>query len=163
MKKQKGFTLLIAIVTTSLLLLVSFVVMNLALEQTVIAISSQASQHAFYASDSALECAIYWDVKNPVSITGTSAFDPNSPNDIECNGNNIPITATITVNGLVTTAVSTFNVALPDGCADVVVTKNITYVNGKPVDTQTQIDSQGYNTCDASSLRRFARGITISY
>ena len=69
-KKNKGFTLLMAIVTTSMLLVVSFFVVNVALKQLVISISNKESQYAFYNSESGLECATYWDLLE----TG-SAFD----------------------------------------------------------------------------------------
>ncbi|MES2213566.1 MAG: DUF2341 domain-containing protein [Patescibacteria group bacterium] len=82
MKKQKGFTLLVAIVTTSLLLLVSFAVVNVSLKQLILTYSGQESQYALYNAESGLECALYWDVSNgPVS-----AFFGSSPTDIQCNG-----------------------------------------------------------------------------
>lgn len=73
MKNKKGISLLIAIVTTSILLVVSFVVANVALKQLVLAHLSQESQYAFYNADGGTECALYWDLKNP---SGTSAFAP---------------------------------------------------------------------------------------
>src|SRR3990167_3653584 len=83
MKNNKGFTLLVAIVTTSLLLLVSFVVVNVALKQLVLANASQESQYAFYAADSGTECAVYHDLKTiptPFSLPFRS---------FSCNGSNI--------------------------------------------------------------------------
>ena len=58
---EGGFTLLIAIVTTSMLLIVSFVVVNIALKQLVLANAGKESQHAFYNADSGTECAVYWE------------------------------------------------------------------------------------------------------
>jgi hypothetical protein len=73
MKRNKGFTLLIAVVTTSLMLLVSFVVLNVALKQLILSHSNQESQYAFYAADSGIGCAVYWDSQSPTH------FSPGEP------------------------------------------------------------------------------------
>jgi hypothetical protein len=81
MKEKKGFTLLIAIVTTSMLLIVSFVVVNIALKQLIIADANKQSQYAFYAADAGTECAVYWDLGDSVSPFATSTVDGS----ITCN------------------------------------------------------------------------------
>ncbi len=144
--KNKGFTLLIAMVTTSLLLIVSFVVSNIALKQLVLANASKESQYAFYNADSGVECATYWDLKDPTS----SPFDPNgSPTNITCN------TTTRTVGGGGSNLTSTFTIPLPTGCVVVSVTKN--------VNDTTTIDSRGYNTCTAGAIRKYERGVNLTY
>ena len=82
-KNTEGFTLLIAVITTSLLLLISFAVVNIAVRQLVISNSGVESQYAFYVADSGIECAAFWDLKNP---GGTSAFSSVNPTNIKCNG-----------------------------------------------------------------------------
>jgi hypothetical protein len=76
--KNRGFTLLIAIVVTGMLLLVSFVVANLALKQIIITYSGQESQYAFYNADSAVECAMYWDFKENMFAAGSGPIYCNN-------------------------------------------------------------------------------------
>jgi hypothetical protein len=163
MKRNKGFTLLIAIVTTSMLLVVSFVVVNIALKQLILANASRESQYAFYAADGGTECAIYWDL-----IDSTiSQFATSTAGSIACNGSTIT-TGSQTVPTLPTQgsviggggaqATSTFYLTFTKGCVIVRVGK--AYVSGSLV---TTVDSRGYNTCDTTSIRRFERGIYLTY
>ncbi|MSU45165.1 MAG: hypothetical protein EXS47_00840 [Candidatus Zambryskibacteria bacterium] len=170
MQKNKGFTLLIAIVVTSMLLIVSFVVINIALKQLVLASANKESQYAFYAADGGTECAIYWDL-----IGIVSKFDPaTSDLSITCSGQTISTNSQTseinleTGSGAVPTipstnsriggggvnATSTFWLKFKKGCAIVQVGK---------VSGFTTIDSRGYNTCDTSASRRFERGVVLSY
>ncbi len=160
MKEEKGFTLLVAIVITSMLLLVSFVVVNVALKQLVLANAGIESQYAFYAADSGTECAVYWDLQDST----LSAFDPSTPGTISCNGQTVSTNSqsvpTIPaqqsqIGGGGSDRTSTFSITFPKGCAIVEVTKN--------ADGTTTIDSRGYNTCVTSAPRRFERGVTLRY
>ncbi len=81
MKHTRGFTLLTAIVVTSMLLLVSFVVADVTLKELQIAYTGQESQYAFYNADSGTECAEYWDTHDE----GGSAFATTTPQTITCN------------------------------------------------------------------------------
>lgn len=146
MQKEKGFTLLIAILITSMVLIVSFAVVNVAVKQLVLSNSNEESQYAFYNADSGVECAVYWDFKD-----GVSSFDPNavSPNTITCNNQDF------TVGGVPSNATSTFRLNLSTGCVDVSV--------GKHSNNITIIDSRGYNTCSGTSLRRLERGQKLTY
>ena len=144
---QKGFTLLIAIVITGTIALIAAGVINLALKQNTISSLGNYSQQAFYAADTGIDCALYWDVGNP---SGASAFAVTSPaSDISCNG------TVSTVGG--GASVNTFDINFsPDPfCATVRVTK---LNNGS-----TTIESFGYNTCDPSSPRRVERAIEAEY
>lgn len=163
MKTNKGFTLLIAIVTTSMLLLVSFVVINVVTKQLLLAYSGQESQHAFYAANSGIECATYWDLKN---TGGTSAFATSTPGSVTCNNQTVstgsqtvqtnPTQSSRVGGGGVANPTSIFSINFTNGCAIVRVTKA---ANG-----DTTIDSRGYNACGAAaSVRRFERGIQITY
>ena len=153
--KTRGFTLLISIVTTSMLLLVSFVIINVTLKQLILAYSGSESQYAFYNADSGAECASYWDLKNGL----VSAFDPTTPGTISCNSQTISTgSQTVPTNPtqpsvIGGSSVSLFSINFTKGCAIVRVTKS---------GGNTLIESRGYNTCVASD-RRFERGISISY
>ena len=146
--ENSGFTLLVAIVTTSMLLIVSFVVVNVALKQLTLSYSSQESQYAFYNADSGTECAIYWDLKNP---PGPSAFATSTTSTISC----YTMLNKVVGGGGSANATSTFTINYPKGCVTVQV--------GKGNDGSTMVVSRGYNTCSAGAPRRFERGITLRY
>jgi Tfp pilus assembly protein PilX len=161
-EKQKGFTLLVSIIVTSILLLISFVVANVALKQLVLAYTGQESQYSFYNADSGVECAMYWDLKNG----GGSAFATSSTGAISCNNVNITTNSQVVhtipnqysrIGGPGPDAVSIFEIQYIRGCAIVQVTKQS--------NNQTLIESRGYNTScgDTTSDRKFERGIKILY
>jgi Tfp pilus assembly protein PilX len=68
---KKGFTLFIAMIVMATLLLVSSTIAALAVRGSFIYSTARESQKAFYAADSGMECALFWDVKSP---SGLSAF-----------------------------------------------------------------------------------------
>lgn len=149
--KDKGFTLFIAIVIMGTLLLIASGLIGLALRQSSIASAGLDSQYAFYAADTGIECAIYWDVANP---TGVSAFSPHTATPINCNNDpNNPGNTWFVGSNQTSFFEMTF---LPEPfCARVTVTKQL---NG-----DTRIESLGYNTCDANNPRRVERAIRAIY
>lgn len=148
LKKDTGFTLLIATIVVSLLLIISFAVVNVALKQLILSNYAQESQFAFYNAESGIECALHWDLRNPTN-PGTSAFGA-TPRTISCSSN-----TTLPVGGVGPVNTFTVNFAPPGkGCVVVTVTK---------AGVSTTVDSKGYNTCSGSSNRRLERGITITY
>lgn len=163
--KNKGFTLLVAILTTSMLLIVSFMVANLAFKQLIIANANTESQYAFYAADSGVECAVYHDLD-----TAVSKFATTTTGTIACNGQTGITTGSQTVPTLPASQsslvggggnpnpTSIFYLTFTKGCAIVRVTKS--YSGSTLV---TTIDSRGYNTCSSSSFRRYERGVTLVY
>lgn len=160
-KRDKGMTLLIAIIITSMLLVVSFVVVNIALKQLVLASANKESQYAFYAADAGTECSVYWDLKGG----SISAFDINTAGTITCSGQTIstgsqsvptiPSQASRIGGGGPSNRTSIFSINFTKGCAIVRVTKAASGI--------TTIDSRGYNTCNTSAVRRFERGVTLTY
>lgn len=143
--KNKGFTLLVAVIVTGMVLIVSFAVVNVAVRQLIIANSNVESQYAFYNADSGTECAVYWDFKN-----GTSAFTAPISATINCAGQAAPTS----VSGATTTF--TLNFSAPRrGCVTVSV--------GKHANNLTIIDSRGYNNCSVGAIRKLERGEKLSY
>ncbi|OHB09972.1 MAG: hypothetical protein A3H52_01005 [Candidatus Zambryskibacteria bacterium RIFCSPLOWO2_02_FULL_39_26] len=156
---KKGFTLLVAIITTSLLLIVSFVVSNIALKQLVLASASQESQYSFYNADSGIECATYWDLKdqsNPSPFATTSS----GTTQISCNGQSFNVGGPAMTNAGGGIYYQDITINLSKGCAWVRVIKR--YAGSIPVLT-TIIDSRGYNTCVAGSTRKYERGVTTFF
>lgn len=125
--------------------------------------SGKDSQSAFYAADSGVECALYWDAKDP------SRFDISAESTITCitqtisTGQAVQGTSTLSRigGGGASNRTSVFGFVMNQGlnsmptCSIVTVTKN--------ADGSTYIKSRGYNTCDTSNLRRVERGIEVTY
>lgn len=151
--KQGGFTLLIAIIMTSMLLIISFVVVNVALKQLVLASAAKESQYAFYAADSGTECAVYWDIPRDGSLSRFDPYYSTPTNAISCNGA-ITVSRPAIVSGYST---STITINFTEGCAIVRVVKRV------GVATTTKIDSRGYNTCNTLAQRRYERGVLLIY
>jgi len=169
-RKRAGITLLITIVVMSLLLFISFAVVNITTKESLFATSGRDSQYAFYAADSGMECAIYWD-----SQVDPSKFDTSTAGSITCAG--LSISGGDTIYGTSTLAriggggganpTSVFGLRFNltgnnpvNSCAIVTVRK---YYSGSPLVLKTYIKSRGYNTCDTSNPRRLERGIEVTY
>ncbi len=173
MKNKNGMTLFIAVVIMSILLFISFAVINIAVKGSLFASSGRNSQFAFYAADSGVECAIYWDSK---PVTGSAFATSTNGSPISCAGyDNISTgqaisgsstAITLIGNGGSANPTSVFGFALDkganpvDGCAIVTVKK---YYDGSPLVLKTYIKSRGYNTCDIGNPRRVERGVEVTY
>lgn len=73
-KNKKGFTLLFAVIVSTLVLAVGASVISVALRQRVLSNTGRESQIAFYAANTAMECALYWDLNPPVSNSPAKVF-----------------------------------------------------------------------------------------
>jgi len=146
----RGFTLLIAVVLSSVLVSISLSLIDIAYKQIVLASTATQSEYAFYNADTALECALYWDQKY-------NAFDYTTPlaaSALIC-GNQAVTGYTVTISG----GFKRTSFALP--CAgggtasSVIVEKNST--------GGTRLYGNGYNTCATNDVRRIERGLKASY
>lgn len=150
--KNKGFTLFISIIVTGTLLLIATGIVNVALKEAFITRAARESQYAFYAADTGIECALYWDVKNP---TGVSAFATTTGTTIYCNKDGANLSNEWVVGGSYESQIPQITF-LPDPyCAEVTITKG--------VDNSTRIESKGYNTCDPTSANRVERSVRVTY
>lgn len=151
--KAAGFTLFVSLVLAGTLLLIATGIVNLAVKQSLISNSGRESQLAYYAADTGMECALFWDVKNPGG--DQSAFATSSASTITCNkdANNPDNEWTVGGGSVSVVEYITF---LPDPyCAKVTVTKNN--------DGTTLVESLGYNTCDLTNPRRVERAVRATY
>jgi len=172
-KTQKGFTLFIAVVVSSLLLLVVLSISNLAFKETILSSAGKESSLAFYASDSGIECALFWDLRDPA---GQSAFI-SPEKTIECGvelvagevGFNQSSYPGFNVSDPATydnkpdcdddPVESTFVVSFENKtCSEVTVRKCF-----EETTLKTTIESKGRSTCDVSNQRRFERAIRVIY
>lgn len=80
--KSRGVTLYIAIAIMSVLLLVSFAAVNIAIKSSLFSSMGRESQMALFAADAGAECAMYWDIVYDKFATSTpggsiTCFDPD--------------------------------------------------------------------------------------
>lgn len=190
---NKGFTLLFAVLVSVLVLAVGASIINIALKQTILSGAGRESQYAFYAANSGLECALYWDLHGS-TIVGTDVqfvFPPPggqplaNTNLVNCNGGGNITDGT----GFSTGASSfvgpwdqdndgdptrtVFTLAVHNSiatdvsdilyCARVTVEKETDTDGGNPI-VITTITSQGLNSCDPNNDPRVVeRGLVLQY
>ena len=95
-QRNKGFVILVAVLVSSMLISIGTFIAVMALKELQLSSSSKDSQKAFYAADSALECALYHDIRAGAS---GGPFPQNSADIngalvssiINCNGQNVKI------------------------------------------------------------------------
>lgn len=153
---KRGFTLLLSVLISSLMLALATSIFTMLSQQLTISGISKESQFAFYAADTGVECALYWDLQE-------DAFATSSPyGSIDCNGESRSINSTTAGTKEIRTFYLDFQ---PEPyCAKVKITKE-----GSPV--RTTIKAKGYNKgynrstgkCDKSYPRKLQRAIRIRY
>ena len=138
--RRKGFTLLLSLIVVSAILSVGLGVFDIVYRELILSGVGRESQKAFYAADTGIECAFYWDIKRGEISTSTSST-------IDCAGQSA------SVGGLT----SVFQITLPNGsCFEVIIDKNDA--------SRTVLESRGYNVaCDSTSPRRVERAIRVAY
>lgn len=151
-RRKAGFTVLFAVLMSSLLLAIGISIFNIVRKEQILSSAGRESQFAFYAADSGVECALFWDLDDNAFATSSSKF-------IECNrdtltdprndGNRFRV-------GGADTSSFTIRFYPANSCATVTVTKG-------PASGDTVIVSEGYNTCDENDERRVERTLRVSY
>lgn len=175
MSTQKGFTLFVALIVSSVMLAVGFSIGNIVLKQLTLSSAGKESQIAFFAADSGAECALYWDRKDREGLSVLeSVFAPTSnqgsiQSAVRCGTEASGAVKSVDFsNDGDTMSTSTFfvNYTNPDdptykACAKVMVVKNGPF---------TVIETRGYNAditpnngCDLSHPRTVERGLRINY
>ena len=158
---RRGFTVLFAVLIGSLLFSLGLAIAHLTLKEIILSAAGKQSETAFYAADTGIECALYWDLRMGKSQT----VFPNSDDEtgratIACNGvSNVPVYLDDESN---TSATSTFRLSFtPAGCADVVVGK---VAPQAPKPARTIIESRGRNDCGTGiNPARVERALRVRY
>ncbi|OGZ04191.1 MAG: hypothetical protein A2648_01230 [Candidatus Lloydbacteria bacterium RIFCSPHIGHO2_01_FULL_41_20] len=150
---QRGFILSLAVLISAVILSIGLSVYNIISKEVILASSGRESHFAFYAADTATECALFWDVKQGIFATSTDSltYGQSGTVDAKCDGVTI---LPIAVTGDQSSAVSSFGFSGAHYCASVTVSKS---GNG------TTIESRGYNTCVLTDPMRLERAISLSY
>lgn len=150
----RGFTLLIAILLATVAVTLGVSLLDISYKQLILASTAKQSQFGFYAADSAMECALYYDQQ----LNAFSYSSPLASSNLVCNTTTVTgyTTTLSTENGLAFRK-TIFSLACPDGgsSAQVTVYKYNT--------ASTTIYANGYNTCSATDPRRVERGLKVSY
>lgn len=152
---DSGFTLIISVLISSILLSIGLAMFNISLKESVLTSTGQESQASFFAADSGMECVRYWDRPTIINI-----FDAELvANSIQCG--NMAGYSDVTIDGSACAGgVCTHNLTLKVGllaeeCAEITIVKD-------SVTPETIVESRGYNTCDTNHPRRTERGIRVS-
>ena len=139
--KDRGFTLLLAALISSIVLSLGTAVFSIAQKEQVLSSVGRNSQFAFYAADTAAECALYWDTRSDIhpNTFATSTASTGSAASITCDQQSPPLTlSAVSANS----ATTTFSYA-PNGlCATVILSKS---QNASGVVT-TVIHADGFST-----------------
>lgn len=81
LKKQNGFTLLFAVLAATLVLSVGASIISIAVRQVLLSGTGRESQYAFYAANTGIECALYWNFHAPEQ--GFHVFATSSDTNME--------------------------------------------------------------------------------
>lgn len=180
--KEKGFTLLYAVLVSILVIAVGASIISIALKQTILSNSSRDSQIAFYAANTGIECALYWDIQGVEGDRKGHVFPlysadedlATNTDDITCAGGNI-VTGDGFASGqdftdqwLQLNDSTTFYLALSNNVSPDINSRLYCVrvdVEKFQVDTniETRITSRGYNTCDIDHPRAVERGLVMRY
>ena len=163
-KKNNGYTLLFAVLVSSLVLSIGISILTISKKEFLLATSARDSSSAFYASDGGMECAIYADTKN-------NAFSTSSNRTAFLGCNIVTSSFSVTTLPLNNFKKFVFHIKLGDSggsCAQIVVEKKWNFNDNVPF---TTIQSKGYNLgwnestslCDVPSAKRVERALFISY
>lgn len=149
-RQSRGFTLLVAVLVSGILLALGLGIYNIISKDLILSASGRESQFAFFAADSGIECALYWDAQS-------TAFNAGGLATIQCGGGDVALTSAFNpAPVLETTFTYSLGAAQTDPCTSVLVQKNT-------VTFETVVKSYGYNTCVTTNPRRIERAIEIQY
>ncbi|MFA6338436.1 MAG: hypothetical protein WCW87_00005 [Candidatus Paceibacterota bacterium] len=170
--QNKGFTLLFAVLITSLLLSLSISLLNINYKEYSLSGYGRESQYAFYAADTGGACALYWDIK------ANSFATSSTPSQIMCSNMNVQndsgvdtlvggggdSTITLKDGSSVVGNEYIFNYKiLPEGYYVVVKVQKYYDKSLNPWVLRTHIESRGYNvTPTAANNKRVERGLEIN-
>jgi len=161
-QKNRGITLLFAVLVSVLVLGVGASIVNLALKQIVLSVSARDSQFAFYASNTGIDCALYWE--NHKGTDGKIVFATSTESDITGDLNSVTCAKNVITNGWETSdqssthAVTKFRLTFDElpYCANIIINKSRSGSTNR-----VKISSYGYNTCEPDNSRRVERGLEI--
>lgn len=175
---KKGISLVISLIMMTLLLSLSLSISNIILRQIRLTNVSTNSQTSFYAADSGLDCAIYWDTHTDGTVSngflgvytdpyfGTSTSYNASNNPVKCGiGTGAPMGWQKQVNTGTSIATTTFAINYGKSCAQIEVVKTPfrTKISSNGYNTGANAAQTGCNTDNALTSRVVERGLVFSH
>lgn len=179
---QRGFTLLLAALVSSIVLAVGAAIFGIAQKQVLLSSIGRDSQFAFYAADTAAECALYWDFRCSYFASSTALINPSCNNPeptcdtVPLQADGRPTSAPYYPYTMVSARMDFFQDTAVSGnlCAQVSVMKCQGTLNadgtctpgGSTAPIRTVIHADGYSTNCASvdtSARALQRSVEFRY
>jgi hypothetical protein len=147
--QNKGYTLLFAVITATLVLGVAVFILSISRGQYLLASTARESTYAIYAADSGIECAAAVAANLSTSTGGTMTCAGETYNIL---GHDDPNPSLIKFDDTSVTDLSAafqavLYIGLEDNrCAKITFNKGFDELNGAG-NVVTQIESRGYNYC----------------
>jgi Tfp pilus assembly protein PilX len=146
-KSNRGITLLIAVLVTSVIMAIALTILSISFKQFKISSSAKESVLSIYAADAGIECALLWDIRG-IELRGEAVFATSTESSylggaINCFGTDISSVWSINPNGTAG-AITTFQVEFaqaPQNCVIIEVEKIVL----TPETALTEMSSKGYN------------------
>jgi Tfp pilus assembly protein PilX len=179
LQRSRGVAILFTVLTAILLLSIGLSIVSISIRQVTLSSTGRESEYAFYAANTALECALYWDLQIPdidtasnkryFAHTGSGQSNANI-NNVKCSNNSLEYFNSDLINSD-SDNMYTFWVRITntftntEQCAEVEIKKErYTDTNGNPKIRST-IQTRGYNVsdCDSTSPKAVERGLELSY
>ncbi len=156
--RQRGFSLFIAIILSAVAATVTLALTTLSYKSLLLSSAARESQYAFYAADTALECALYWDNGNFNSFP--YAATPGTVPGITCAGVTLSVSGTA-YNANTTRYQSNWFTVNGSDCARITI-----YKTDGTITPVGKLYGDGVNVaCSAISTdpRAVERGLKASY
>ena len=167
--RQRGFTLLLAALVASIVLMLGSSIFSIAQKQVALSSIGRDSQFAFYAADTGAECALYYDIRAQAFPSKNPATTATVTCDKKSDGSDLSVVTTVVATANAATSTFSLDVfgrdmaggkaSLTPNCVQVTVAKN-------PSAPYTVIHSDGYSVSCASittSARALQRSIELRY
>ena len=171
-RQQAGFTMFFAVLVSSLALAIGLAIYDLVVRELEVSSTTEQSQYAIYAADSAVECALYWDYEYTTSTNGSNTVFATSSSDtnaslsnagVYCNGQDITSGSGGSNRQVVSSAnaaTTTSSLTIGTYYAIVQVVKLTDAISGTAT---TTIYSYGFNTSATTSPNAVERELQVSY
>jgi hypothetical protein len=157
--KNKGVTLLFAIILVTVFLIIGTGIINLVIKQLGLSSTGKESSRAYYAAETAAECARYWDLFGAAfgKSDGTSGADTVWITDhVKCNSDRV----TNVVTSGTTIAVTEFDIQITSLPSPLQAHVKITRDSIQGIAT---VETLGRNTPNINDPRRVQREYTLTY
>ena len=147
LNSKKGFILLYAILIMSILITLAVSITNITIKERQLSRYGEESLSAFFAAESGMECALYWDLKQEES---SFRYDPTEPagRSITCNGQTFQV-------GTTTKTIIKLNLVGSDNSSIIIVDKSVT--------DKTSLIAHGYSVEDPTGEYGVERGLRVQY